>query len=251
MARLPGIRRIFRHERDGDVGAEMQFHLDARTDDLTRAGLAPVEARRVAIAEFGDRERYQAETVRIDRGYARTVRVREFLWSVWYDLGYTLRGLRRSPGFAAATLLTLALGIGANTAVWTITDALMRRPLPIEHPDELHAARRADRSDGGDYYHSYPRFRRMQATMPEPSSLAAMSAMNRMYVTAGDRLEPAVGQLVSGNWFGVLRVKAAAGRTLTASDETTGDAARAALMSVVRTTQVAKRGCKTDSASSS
>ena len=74
MARLPGIRRIFRHERDGDVDAEMQFHLDARTDDLTRAGLAPVEAHRVALAEFGDRERYQAETARIDRGYARTVR---------------------------------------------------------------------------------------------------------------------------------------------------------------------------------
>jgi predicted permease len=231
MARLPGIRRIFRHERDGDVDVEMQFHLDARTDDLTRAGLSPEEARRVALAEFGDLQRYQAETARIDRGYARTVRAREFLWSVWYDLGYTLRGLRRNPGFAAATLLTLALGIGANTAVWTITDALMRRPLPIEHPDELHAARRADRSDGGDYYHSYSRFRRMQAAMPEPSRLAAMSALNRMYVTAGDRLEPAVGQLVSGNWFGVLRVRPIAGRTLTPADESTGDAAPAAVLS--------------------
>src|SRR5687768_13668693 len=186
MRRFPGIRRAFRHERAGDVDVEMQFHLDARTDDLTRAGLAPAEARRVALAEFGDRQRYQAETVRIDRGYARTVRVREFLWSIWYDLGYTLRGLRRNPGFAAATLLTLALGIGANTAVWTITDALMRRPLPIEHPDELHAARRADRSDVGDYYHSYPRFRRMHAAMPEPPSLAAMSAVNRMYISTGD-----------------------------------------------------------------
>src|SRR5688572_16930075 len=147
MRRFPGIRRAFRHERAGDVDVEMQFHLDARADDLARAGLAPDEARRVALAEFGDLRRYQAETVRIDRGYARTVRVREFLLSVWYDLGYSLRGLRRNPGFAAATLLTLALGIGANTAVWTIVDALMRRPLPVARPEELHTARRADQPD--------------------------------------------------------------------------------------------------------
>jgi len=231
LRRFPGLRRAFRHERGGDVDVELQFHLDTRTDDLVRAGLEPDEARRVALAEFGDVQRYHAETLRIDRGRARAARVREFLWSVWGDLGYTLRGLRKSPGFAAATLLTLALGIGANTAVWTIADALMRRPLPVERPGELHAARRTDNADQGEYQHSYPRFRRMQAVMRDPRRLAAMSATNRMYASTGDQLEPVLGQLVSDNWFGVLRVGAGAGRTLDANDETVGEASPVAVLS--------------------
>ena len=231
MRRFPGIRRVFRHERGGDVDVELQFHLDTRTDDLVRSGLERHEARRVALAEFGDVKRYHAETLRIDRGRARAARVREFLWSVWGDLGYTLRGLRRSPGFAAATLLTLALGIGANTAVWTIADALMRRPLPVERPEELHAARRADQAERDEYQHSYLRFHRLQATMPDPRRLAAMSAVNRMYATSGDRVEPVLGQLVSENWFSVLRVGAVAGRTLGASDEVVGDGSPVAVLS--------------------
>src|SRR6185503_2964969 len=129
MRRIPGIRRVFRHERGSDVDVELQFHIDARTDDLVRSGLDLDAARRAALAEFGDMKRYESETLRIDRGYARTTRIKEFLWSVLFDLGYSLRGLRRSPGFAAAAVLTLAIGIGANTAVWTILDALMRQSL--------------------------------------------------------------------------------------------------------------------------
>src|SRR5688572_8542848 len=168
----------------------MQFHIDARTDELTRTGLARDEARRIALAEFGDVKRYETETLRIDRGQARAARLRELGWSIWFNLRYAVRGLRRSPGVAAAALLTLALGIGANTAVWTILDALMRRPLPIDRPEELHAARRADRSDDDDeYQHSYPRFQRLQAVMPDPRQLAAMSATARLYATSGDQPE--------------------------------------------------------------
>jgi hypothetical protein len=98
MRRIPGIRRVFRHERGTDVDVELQFHIDARTDDLVRLGLGRDEARRAALAEFGDLKRYETETLQIDRGYARITRIKEFLWSVWFDLGYSLRGLRRNPG---------------------------------------------------------------------------------------------------------------------------------------------------------
>src|SRR4029453_8714506 len=203
MRRIPGIRRVFRHERGSDVDVELQFHIDARTDDLVRLGLGRDEARRAALAEFGDVKRYETETMRIDRGYARTTRIKEFLWSGWFDLGYALRGLRRSPGFAAAAVLTLALGIGANTAVWTILDSLMRQPLPIDRPEELHAAGRADRDQAG-YLISHPRFQRPQRVMPDPQRLAAMAATARMYATTGDQPEPVVTQGVSGNWFRLL-----------------------------------------------
>jgi predicted permease len=230
MRRIPGIRRVFRHERGTDVDVELQFHIDARTDDLIRLGLGREEAHRVALAEFGDLKRYETETLRIDRGYARTTRIREFLWSVWFDLGYALRGLRRSPGFAAAAVLTLALGIGANTAVWTILDALMRQSLPVDRPDELHAVRRADSPDE-EYLNSYPRFQRLQRVMPDPQQLAAMSAVARMYATSGDQPEPALAQLVSGNWFRTLRVGAGAGRVIELDDDRAIDGGAVAVLS--------------------
>ena len=230
MRHIPGIRRVFRHERGTDVDVELQFHIDARTDDLVRLGLGRDEARRTALAEFGDLKRYETETLRIDRGYARTTRIKEFLWSVWFDLGYTLRGLRRSPGFAAAAVLTLALGIGANTAVWTILDALMRQPLPIDRPNELHAVRRVDQP-GEDYLNSFPRFQRLQRVMADPQQFAAMSATARMYATSGDQPEPALTQLVSGNWFRTLRVRASSGRLIDLDDDRTIDAGAVAVLS--------------------
>jgi len=229
MRRIPGIRRVFRHER-GDVDVELQFHIDARTDDLVRLGLGRDEARRAALAEFGDVKRYETETMRIDRGYARITRIKELLWSVWFDFAYALRGLRRSPGFAAAAVFTLALGIGANTAVWTILDALMRQPLPIDRPDELHAVRRADEPNE-DYLNSFQRFQRLQRVMPDPQQLTAMSALARMYATAGDQPEPALTQLVTGNWFRTLRVAASAGRVIDLDDDRVLDAGAVAVLS--------------------
>jgi predicted permease len=230
MRRIPGIRRVFRHERGTDVDVELQFHIDARTDDLVRLGLGRDEARRTALAEFGDLKRYETETLRIDRGYARITRIKEFLWSIWFDLTYALRGLRRSPGFAAAAILTLALGIGANTAVWTILDALMRQPLPIDHPEELHAVRRADREEG-EYLISFPRFQRLQRAMPEPQHLAAQSSFMRMYVTNGDQPEQAIVQLVSGNWFRTVGVGATTGRLIDLDDDRTIDGGPVAVLS--------------------
>ena len=229
MHRIPGIRRVFRHERGTDVDIELQFHIDARTDDLVRAGLDREEARRVAHVEFGDVKQYEAETLRIDRGHARVTRIREFFSSVWHDFGYALRGLRRAPGFAAAGILTLALGIGANTAVWTITDALMRRPLPIDRPEELHAVVRAGHADD-ESLHSFPRYERLKPLVPD-GGLAAMTPIVRLYVSAGDQPEPVSAQLVSGNWFRVLRVGTRAGRPLDLEDGRPPDGAAVAVLS--------------------
>jgi len=230
MRRIPGLRRIFRHERGTDVDDELQFHIDARTDDLVRTGLERDDARRRALAEFGDVKRYGAETRRIDRGYARATRVKEFLWSVRYDLEYTLRGLRRSPGFAAAAILTLALGIGANTAVWTILDVLIRRPLPLERPQELHTVVRTGRPDDETLL-SYAGFLRLQGVMPDSGDLAAMTGATRLYATSGDQPEPVNAQLVSANWFRMLGVGAQLGRPVGPDDARPPDGAPVAVLS--------------------
>jgi predicted permease len=220
MRRIQGIRRVFRYERGTDVDVELQFHIDTRTDELVAAGMDREQARRVALAEFGDVNRYESETMRIDRGYARTTRIKEFLWSVGHDLGYSLRGLRRSPGFAISAILTLALGIGANTAVWTILDSLMRKTLPIERPDELHTVVRTD--EAGQYLHSFPRYERLRKVMGDQGQLAAMAAVARMYATDGDQPEPVNVQVVSGNWFQTVGVALAAGRFITEDDDRAG-----------------------------
>ena len=139
MRRIPGIRRVFRHER-GDVDVELQFHIDARTDDLVRLGLGRDEARRAALAEFGDVKRYETETLRIDRGYARITRIKELLWSVWFDFAYAVRGLRRSPGFAAAEPESHEV-VGARVDVELQLDVDVAAALvPEDSPDTRNAS---------------------------------------------------------------------------------------------------------------
>jgi predicted permease len=229
MRRIQGIRRVFRYDRGTDVDVELQFHIDTRTDELVASGMDRDQARRVALTEFGDVNRYETETLRIDRGYARTTRIKEFLWSVWNDLGYSFRGLRRSPGFAISAILTLALGIGANTAVWTILDSLMRKSLPIERPDELHTIVRTD--EPGQYLHSFPRYERLKNVMGNQGRLAAMAATARMYATDGDQPEPVNVQVVSGNWFQTIGVGLAAGRFITEDDDRTEGGSPVAVLS--------------------
>ena len=137
MSRIPGIRRFFRLDRVTDIDDELQFHVDARVDDLVRRGLDPDHARRQALADFGDRTRYHDETLTIDTEHAREVRMKEFFSSVWSDLGYALRGLRRSPGFSTVAILTLTLGIGATVAVFSAVSGVILRPLPFVESNRI------------------------------------------------------------------------------------------------------------------
>ena len=209
------LSRLFRRATlERDLAREIDFHVDSAAEDLMRAGYPSHEARRLARLELGGSEQTKEAT--------RDARGTRWAEDWWSDTRYAVRTMTRTPGFAIASVLTLGLGIGANTAIWSITDALMRRPLPVERPHELHAVHRIG-SDEPNYRMSHPLMLRMRSTMNGVAQIAAMGSIARAYATIAERPDALLFQLVSGNFFAVLGVHPAAGRLLElADDETIG-----------------------------
>ena len=121
--------RLIRRERlERDLDRELGFHVDAETDRLVDEGIARDEARRHALASFGGLEPIREQ--------ARDARGTHWVVQFWQDLRYAVRVLRRSPGFGVAAIASLAIGIGANIALFTVADALLFRPLPVHRPEQ-------------------------------------------------------------------------------------------------------------------
>lgn len=120
------------------VDAEIRHHLEMRIDELVEEGLRPEEARCVAEDALGNWPHYRAECIALQQKEARRMRWMERVASALSDMDYAFRGIRKNPGFAGAVVATLALGIGANTAIFTVVDAVMLHPVPYENPEELY-----------------------------------------------------------------------------------------------------------------
>jgi putative ABC transport system permease protein len=135
------------------------------------------------------------------------------------DLRYTLRELRRSPGFTAAAILSLALGIGANTAIFSLTNAIVLRHLPVREADRLvvMTMKRPDGfGNGGVSHWLYQQIRDHNSVF---SSFAAVSGPMLMTLSRSDGAEQVEGEIVTGNYFDTLGIGAIAGRALTAEDD--------------------------------
>jgi putative ABC transport system permease protein len=200
----------FRREMDGELGEELQFHLEMQARKNEARKLDPAEARRQAILEFGSRER-AAEECREARGI-------NFIETLWADIRYALRGMRRSPVFATSVIAIIAIGLGVNTAIFTIFDAYVLRPLPIRAPNSLYRLHWSDRK-GYEHLFSWNQFAELRDDNIQ-SAFTDMVAM-RLLMTRpilNGQTSPLVGGLVSCNFFDVLGVSIIRGRTLGKSD---------------------------------
>src|SRR5579862_7604719 len=127
---LSRLVNLFRRSRmETELDRELQFHLQMEADRLVQAGMTPEDARRAALKRFGGVAQTK-ESYRATGGLPS-------IESLLQDVRYAARSLRKQPGFTAIAILTLAVGIGANTAIYTVLDATMLRSLPYRDPDRL------------------------------------------------------------------------------------------------------------------
>jgi predicted permease len=215
-----------------ELDADIREYIERETQDNIERGMLPEDARYAALRKFGNVTRVKEDT--------REVWAVVWLEELAQDIRYGLRMLSNSPGFAAVAILTLALGIGANTAIFSLIDAVMLRSLPVENPSQLvvlkWSARNSPRIHGymssGDCpsnlrlgatnpsgcSFSQPMFREIENTN-QFSGVAAFANSGPLALTGNGAASIIGGQLVSGDFFRTLGVKAAAGRVLESSDD--------------------------------
>ena len=201
---------LLRSRMERDMDREMRFHVQARAADLEAQGVAPAEAERRARSEFGDVVRWK-EASREARG----LRPVDDLGA---DLRYAVRTMRRTPGFTVAAVVSLALGIGATTAIFGLLDLLLLRPLPVRNPHELvHVTTAGERGDAHSGSSNYPWFEQV-ASRADLFSEAMLVRHDVYKVGIGGRVEPLSGQRVSTNYYSLLGIPAVLGRTLETGD---------------------------------
>jgi putative ABC transport system permease protein len=207
------LRNLLRKSRmDRELDSELRFHLEAQTEANLRAGMTPEEARRRARLSLGGVEQVK-EGVR---------EVRPGLWleTLWRDLGFAARLLRKNPGFTAVAVLTLALGIGANTAIFSVVYAVQLNRLPYPEPERLMMLWERDR-DGRSTV-GFPTFADWQSQSHTFESMAAMSDWNPILSGGGDP-EILEGASVTNDFFRVLGVHPMLGRNFTDQDGPPGN----------------------------
>ncbi len=203
------VRALFRRDRFEDgLDAELRHHIELRAADLERSGLSPADAARQARLELGSRERYKDE--------ARAAFGLRWLDDLRHDLRYALRVLWRSPGFALTAIFSMALGVGANTVVFSIVNSLLLRPLPVGAPESLYFV-----NNGTNINFSYPAYKDIRDRARTIDG-AVMERFSRMSVGDERAAEKYWGFLVSGNFFDVLGLQPAVGRFFHADDEKSG-----------------------------
>ncbi|MGH9158801.1 MAG: ABC transporter permease, partial [Vicinamibacteraceae bacterium] len=141
MTRWSSFRRLFGLEPKADVEEELSFHLEMRTRELMERGETPGRARDLVLRRFGDYEGSRRECVVINERRRRCMTRAAYLMELRQDVGYALRMLRRAPGFTAVAVATLALGIAANTAIFSVVHAVLLQSLPFRSAERLYEIR--------------------------------------------------------------------------------------------------------------
>lgn len=220
------LQRLFSRKRlERELEKELRFHFEAQVSDKVRSGVSDEEARRLTRLEFGGFDQIK-EDCRESRGT---------MWveSIVQDIRYGIRQLRKSPGFSITAVVTLALGIGATTAIFTLVHGVLERSLPVADPSSLY--RIGDKStccyysslesDDGDFdLFPYDLYLDLKRSSPEFEELAAVEAGGGSQPVrwGSSPSMPLRSEYVSGNYFAMLGVGTYAGRPLTQNDDRNG-----------------------------
>ena len=238
------MRRVFRvpfkPHVDRDVDDELAFHLDMRVRRLVDAGWSREAAREEALRQFGDLNTVRDSCVAMDQQRERSMRRVNLITELVQDTTFALRTLRHNIGYAAVIVIALAIGIGANTAIFTLVDALLVTTLPVKNPDALVAIGDPRRTGGmsigsprSDLL-SYQLYKDLARENTVFSDVVATGRSGRLDVridSAHQELEHPRGRFVTGNYFSVLGVPVSAGRTFGTEVERGADAAPVATIS--------------------
>ena len=190
-----------------EMEEELRSHIAHRADDLERTGLKRSEAERRARIEFGGREKYKEEIHQAAGSH--------FFEVVLQDMRYSVRVLRKSPGFTIAAVLTLALAIGANAVVFSVMNAFVIRPLDVPHADSLYALQHGNEASGYESYADYVDLRDRNHTFE------SLLAYNATQLGLDDGRDPSSVWVLeaSGNYFDTMQLKPYLGRFFHAADE--------------------------------
>src|SRR6266513_6116826 len=220
---------LFHRSRiEKEIEEELHAHIQDRANDLARSGLPRAEAERRARLEFGGYQKFKEEI--------REAQGTHFLETLIQDLRYALRMLHKTPGFTAVAILTLALGIGANTAIFSFIDAVLLRSIPVKDPQQLvvfnWSARAnpklhghsgygdcADQTGIGDCSFSIPFYKTVRAQSGAFSGMAAFAGPFGVDLSGNGAASIVRGLYVSGDFFSTLGVSTFIGRPLTPSDD--------------------------------
>lgn len=209
-----------RRDAESDIDRELRYHLEALVRDLIAAGIEPDDARRRARLQFGGLEQIR-EQCRDVRGH--------WLEDFGKDVSYAVRTLRRSPGLLAVSVLSLTLGIGANTAVFSLINGLMLRSLPVKRAQDLVYIARVG-PDDKPLHVSWVLFKYFRDHLKSISDATA-ERQQQLAITIDGAEETINAALVSGDDYRVLGVRPVAGRLLEPADETVAPANSAAVLS--------------------
>jgi predicted permease len=229
-----GLRSLFRKKQaDHELEEELNGFLEMATEEKMKEGMSRKDALRAVRLERG--------SLGVTKEVVRSGGWESVVEGFWRDIHFGVRSLRKSPGFSAVVALTLTLGIGANTAIFTLANAVMLESLPVPNPAQLYrlgdnnncCVMTGTQNDGSFVLYSYSLYEFLRDHTPEFEQLAAFESYTADLSVRGPRdsaAEPYKGELVSGNYFQMLGVHASAGRLLTPVDDSRS-APRMAVMS--------------------
>lgn len=219
LLRLPASAA---RQAEREIDDEVSLHLELRTEELMAQGMSEDEARRKAVQAFGDPDRAKRELLAPERRHLRRRNVRELIGDVVRDVRIGARSLVRTPAFTAVAVLTLALGVGATTALFSVIDAVLLEPLPFPDPDELAMIFEAGESRGPDDRNvvnpgNYNDWRTRARSF---ESMAALWSVPVTVLSGGSDPREVQLQLVAPEFFHILGIAPERGRVFTAEEAT-------------------------------